>query len=121
MSTVKRVAAVELVNFRQSVVKLLCHEHLDLTVRQLAVLLVCYTEAQPQTIRGLAVTLMTPYRSSITRAIDVLADRDLLVRRSDPKDYRSVFVVTTAKGQALMRRLQTTIRSTIPTTSVDDA
>lgn len=79
-------------------------EH-DLTARQLAVLLVCYHEREPQTVRGLAEKLKVS-RGAITRALDRLGKDDLLRREIDPLDRRSVLTARTAAGDALLREMR---------------
>ena len=77
----------------------------DLTLRQLSVLLNIYLDDEPQTVRGLAKCLQvgTP---PITRAFDRLGEMDLLRRKVDPLDRRSVIAQRTPKGAAMMERLR---------------
>lgn len=76
---------------------LLADDHSDLTVRQLSTLLAC--AKQPQTVRGLAIT-MGVSKPAITRAADKLQGLKLLTRTPDKKDKRSVFLSLTKAGQA---------------------
>lgn len=76
----------------------------DLTARQLAMFLSCYLEATPQTVRGLAAHLRVS-KPAVTRAVDRLAEFDLIRRKRDPADRRSVQMVRTLKGNAFLRDL----------------
>ena len=90
---------------RGTVVALVRRDGPDLSARQLAVLLTCYLEAEAQTVRGLAATLDVS-KPAITRALDRLAEFDLVRRKTDPADRRSVLVQRTPKGTAFMRDLR---------------
>ena len=74
----------------------------DLTVRQLGVFLICYFEAEAQTVRGLAAKLKVP-KPTITRALDRLSEFNLVRRKVDPSDRRSVLVHSTMQGNAFVR------------------
>ncbi|MBL6459528.1 MarR family transcriptional regulator [Belnapia sp. T6] len=63
----------------------------DLSLRQLAVLLVVYQVDELQTVRGLAAQLNVA-RSIISRALDRLGDFELVARQIDPGDSRSIIV-----------------------------
>lgn len=73
----------------------------DLTVRQQAVLLTVYLRPAPHTIKSLAEMLDIP-KSAICRALDVLCRDDLLRRKRDEQDRRSVFVQRTVKGSVYL-------------------
>ena len=64
--------------------------------------LTCDLEAEAETVRSLAAELRVA-KPAITRALDRLAEFDLVRRKSDPSDRRSVLVQRTAKGSALLR------------------
>lgn len=76
----------------------------DRPIRQLGVLLVCYLTDEPQTVRGLAAKLNIS-RPAITRALDRLRESDLIWRRVDPLDRRSIVVERTVSGGKFMRDL----------------
>src|ERR1700745_411983 len=84
---------------RQTVVSLVRREGPDLSARQLGVFLTCYLEEEAQTVRGLAAKLNIS-KPAITRALDRLAEFDLVRRKTDPLDRRSVLVQRTAAGIA---------------------
>jgi DNA-binding MarR family transcriptional regulator len=90
---------------RGTVVSLVRRDGPDLSARQLAVCLTCYLESDAQTVRGLAATLDVS-KPAITRALDRLAEFDLVRRKTDPADRRSVLVQRTPKGTAFMRDLR---------------
>lgn len=83
-------------------------EYAELTMRQLAVFLVCYLESEPQTVRGLAGKLNL-HRPGITRALDRLEEAGLIRREVDPNDRRSVLTARTGAGEVVFRDLGQTL------------
>jgi DNA-binding MarR family transcriptional regulator len=90
---------------RQTIVALVRRDGPDLTARQLGVFLTCYLEDDAQTVRGLAAKLMVS-KPAITRALDRLSEFDLVRRKKDPLDRRSVLVQRTTTGTAFLRDLK---------------
>jgi DNA-binding MarR family transcriptional regulator len=82
----------------------------DLTALQLAVLLVCYLDEGPHTVRGLAQRLGVA-QSVISRAIDRLELDDLVERRVDPTDKRGIVVAHTTAGRVFMTKLRALMES----------
>lgn len=80
----------------------------DLSARQLAILLTVYLEAPPHTVRGLAAKLKVT-KPVITRALDSMGKAELLTRRRDEKDRRNVLIQRTVKGALYVERLADTI------------
>ena len=76
----------------------------DLSPRQLSVLLTVYLDPPPHTVRGLAAKLGVT-KPVITRALDTMGRLELLARRRDEADRRSVVVQRTQKGQQTVERL----------------
>lgn len=76
----------------------------DLTSRQLVVLLTIYLESPPHTVRGLAQKLGVT-KPVITRALDAMGDMDLVSRRRDPVDRRNVIIQRTVKGSLYLEQL----------------
>jgi DNA-binding MarR family transcriptional regulator len=70
-----------------------------MSARQLAVLIIVAEEARPggQTVRAMAEELRVA-KPSITRAVDMLEVLDLVKRKDDPADRRSILVVPTRRG-----------------------
>jgi DNA-binding MarR family transcriptional regulator len=91
--------------FCNAIVALIRREGPDLTARQLGVLLTCYLESEAQTVRGLAAKLNIS-KPAITRALDRLSEFDLVRRRADPLDRRSILVQRTTTGAAFLRDLK---------------
>src|SRR3954468_15835142 len=89
---------------RQTIVALVRRDGPDLTARQLSVFLICYLESEAQTVRGLAAKLNVA-KPVITRALDRLSGFDLVRRKQDPLDRRSVLVQRTVSGAAFLRDL----------------
>ena len=90
---------------RQTIVALVRRDGPDLTARQLGVFLTCYLEGEAQTVRGLA-TKLNVSKPAITRALDRLFEFDLVRRKKDPLDRRSVLVQRTVTGAAFLRDLK---------------
>ena len=84
---------------RQTVIALVRRESPDLTARQLGVFLTCYLDDEAQTVRGWAAKLKVS-KPAITRALDRLSEFDLVRRKTDPLDRRSVSAQWTATGMA---------------------
>lgn len=90
---------------RDTVVSLVRREGPDLTARQLGVLLICYLEEGPHTVRGLAARLNVA-KPAITRALDRLEEFQLARRLQDPRDRRSIVVARTTDGEQFMEQLR---------------
>ena len=82
-----------------------------ITARQLAVLLIAYTEQAdyPMTVRAIADRLQIS-RSVICRAVTALEGRRLLNRVADPEDARSVIINQTSTGTRLLEALRMTLK-----------
>lgn len=76
----------------------------DLTVRQTAILLTVYLSRPPHTVRGLANALRIS-KPAVTRAVDRLTALDLVRRRIDERDRRSVLIEGTERGPAYLSEL----------------
>jgi DNA-binding MarR family transcriptional regulator len=94
---------------RTVIVELVRRDGPDLSARQLGVFLTCYLEAEAQTVRGLAAKLNVA-KPAITRALDRLSEFDLVRRKTDLLDRRSVLLQRTATGVAFQRELRTVLR-----------
>jgi DNA-binding response OmpR family regulator len=77
-------------------------DSVDLSARQIATFFICYLDEEAQTVRGLAVKLKVA-KAVITRVLDRLSQFDLVRRKTDPLDRRSILVQRTAKGKAFLR------------------
>ncbi len=77
---------------------------IDLSNRQLAILLTIYLELPPHTVRGLAAKLNVT-KPVITRALDAMGEIDLVSRRRDPADRRNVIVQRTVQGALYLEKL----------------
>lgn len=91
---------------RDTIVSLVRQEGPDLTARQLAVMMICYLDDGPHTVRGLALRLDVA-KPAITRALDRLEQFDLARRQQDPRDRRSIVVAATTPGHAFLADLRT--------------
>ncbi|CAH1650494.1 MarR family winged helix-turn-helix transcriptional regulator [Chelatococcus asaccharovorans] len=79
-------------------------EDIDLSLRQMAILLTIYLDTPPHTVRGLARKLGVT-KPVITRALDSMGKLDLVSRRRDDQDRRNVIVQRTVKGALAVERL----------------
>jgi DNA-binding MarR family transcriptional regulator len=90
---------------RQTTVALVRRDGPDLSARHMGVFLTSYLEDEVQTVRGLAANLNVS-KSVITRALDRLSEFNLVRRKTDPLDRRSVLVQRTMAGAGFMRDLK---------------
>lgn len=74
----------------------------DLTARQMAMLLAVYLMEPPHTVRGLA-ELLRISKPAVTRAVDRLSDLELVRRKVDDNDRRSVLIQRTVRGSVFLR------------------
>ena len=74
----------------------------DLSARQMALLLIVYMTDAPHTVRGLSDSLSIS-KPAVTRALDRLGKLELLRRKTDENDRRSVLVQRTVKGSIFLR------------------
>lgn len=79
-------------------------DDIDLSARQMAILLTIYLEVPPHTVRGLAQRLNVT-KPVITRALDTMGGYDLVSRRRDDLDRRNVIVQRTVKGSLFLDKL----------------
>ncbi len=79
--------------------------HDDLTMRQLAVMMITYSDEDAPTVRGLANSLRIS-RPAISRALDRLGEAGLTRRQVDPRDRRSVVIRRTRKGFQRIQHLR---------------
>lgn len=73
----------------------------DLSARQMAVLLTVYRTESPHTVRALASQLKVS-KPAITRALDRLEKLELVRRKTDEADRRSVLLQRTVKGSVFL-------------------
>ena len=99
---------------RTTIIELVRRDGPDLSARQFGVFLTCYLEVEAQTVRGLAAQLGVS-KPAITRALDRLSEFDLIRRKADPLDRRSVLVQRTATGMAFLRELRIILRDAAST------
>ena len=90
-------AEAELTNWRGTLLRYVQSGQPDLTNRQMALMLVVGQEDGPHTVRGLAARLGVS-KPVVTRALNSLSALDLVKRRRDERDKRSVFIDLTPDG-----------------------
>lgn len=78
---------------------------LNLTTRQMAVMLIVALTEGPHTVTGLARTLGIG-KPPVSRLITTLSLAGLMHRRRDPEDGRNVFAELTPAGVAFLDRLE---------------
>jgi len=74
----------------------------DLSARQMALLLTVYLTPPPHTVRGLA-ELMKVSKPAITRAVNRLSELQMVRRKTDESDRRSVLIQRTVRGSVFLR------------------
>jgi DNA-binding MarR family transcriptional regulator len=75
----------------------------DLSMRQLAILLIIYLDPPPHTVRGLANKLNVS-KPVITRALDTMGALKFVSRHRDERDRRNVLVKRTVEGALFVER-----------------
>ncbi|MDE2516601.1 MAG: MarR family transcriptional regulator [Rhodospirillales bacterium] len=95
---------------RNAIVAMVRRDSPDLSARQLAVFLTCYLQDGAHTVRGLAAELRIS-KPAVTRALDRLGLLDMIRRKIDPEDRRSVLVARTVKGAAYLRDLRAALET----------
>jgi len=86
-----------------------CHilvatQGVDLSMRQIAILLTVYLANDAATVRGLSATLEIS-KPAVSRALDRLADLGLVRRKIDERDRRNVLIQRTVKGSVFLNDL----------------
>jgi len=76
----------------------------DLSARQMALLLTVYLTPPPHTVRGMA-EILNISKPAITRAIDRLTKLELVRRREDKNDRRSVLIHRTVRGSVFLNEI----------------
>ncbi len=109
MSTNAQVLAV----WQKALASLVQDDAVDLSVRQLAVLVTVYTNDAPSTVRGLSAVLGLA-KPVITRAVDTLEKLDYCRRQPDEADGRSVIIQRTVRGSVYVAALGDVVRKTLP-------
>jgi DNA-binding MarR family transcriptional regulator len=97
---------------RDTTVALVRRDGVDLSSRQMAVFLTCHLDGGNHTVRGLAEHLNVS-KPAITRALDRLEELDLVLRKEDPSDRRSVLVKRTPSGAALLREIRKIVNDAV--------
>jgi len=88
--------------WRLSITESVRRESPDLSARQMALLLTVYLTPPPHTVRGLA-EILAVSKPAVTRALDRLSELELLRRKIDETDRRSVLIQRTVKGSVFLR------------------
>jgi DNA-binding MarR family transcriptional regulator len=76
----------------------------DLSAQQMALLLTVYLTPPPHTVRGMA-EILNISKPAITRAIDRLIKLELVWRREDKNDRRSVLIHRTVRGSVFLNEI----------------
>jgi DNA-binding MarR family transcriptional regulator len=88
--------------WRRAIVTSVRRDAPDLSARQMALLLTVYLTRPPHTVRGLANGLNVS-KPAVTRALDRLGDLQLVRRKVDEDDRRSVLIQRTVRGSVFLR------------------
>jgi DNA-binding MarR family transcriptional regulator len=88
--------------WRRAIVESVRLDAPDLSARQMSLLLSVYLTSAPHTVRGLA-NLLKVSKPAITRAVNRITGLDMVRRKPDPDDKRSVLIQRTVRGSAFLR------------------
>jgi len=88
--------------WRRAIVQSVKLDAPDLSARQMGLLLTVYLTPQPHTVRGLALVLNIS-KPAITRAVNRLVELQLVKRKADETDRRSVLIQRTVRGSVFLR------------------
>ena len=88
--------------WRRAIVDSVRRDVPDLTARQMALLLTVYLTPPPHTVRGLADRLNIS-KPAVTRAAQRLGALQLIRRKVDESDRRSVLIQRTVRGSVFLR------------------
>ena len=83
------------------------------TSRELAVLLVCATREEAQTVRGLS-SYIKISKPAVVRAVNRLIQSSLVERIADPGDRRSVQIVTLPGGFRFLTEICENLSPSVP-------
>ncbi len=89
---------------RHVVVSLVRREGIALSTQQFGVFLACYLCPEAATMRGLVQEMEMP-RLIVMRALEKLAELDLIRREPDPRDSRNQILHHTQTGQSMLADL----------------
>jgi len=90
--------------WRHAVVTMVRRDAPDLSARQIGLLLNVYLTPPPHTVRGLAEALNIS-KPAVTRAIDRLSELQMVRRKADENDRRSVLIQRTVRGSVFLREI----------------
>jgi DNA-binding MarR family transcriptional regulator len=88
--------------WRRAIVTSVRRDAPDLSARQMALLLTVYLTRPPHTVRGLADVLKVS-KPAVSRALDRLSDLQMVRRKADEDDRRSVLIQRTVRGSIFLR------------------
>ena len=94
--------------WRRAIVESVRLDAPDLSARQMSLLLSVYLTPASHTVRGLA-NLLKVSKPAITRAVNRLTGLDMVRRKPDPDDKRSVLIQRTVRGSAFLREFSNLI------------
>ena len=94
--------------WRRAIVESVRLDAPDLSARQMSLLLSVYLTPASHTVRGLAYLLKVS-KPAITRAVNRLTGLDMVRRKPDPDDKRSVLIQRTVQGSAFLREFSNLI------------
>lgn len=103
------VPSPALQSLRHAVTDMVRSDGPDLSQRQLAVLMTVGLTPAPHTVRGLAEKLNVS-KPAITRAVDRLEELQLVSRKTEPQDRRSVLMTARPDGLRLLAEIDRALR-----------
>lgn len=107
--------------WRRAIVESVRLDAPDLSARQMSLLLTVYLTPPPHTVRGLA-QLLKVSKPAITRAVNRLSELQLVRRKPDPTDKRSVHIQRTVRGSVFLREFgELIVRATREEAAIHDS
>lgn len=96
--------------WREVNLDLVHNNDIDLSYRQITILLTIYLEQPPHTVRGLAEQLGVT-KPVITRALNTMGKKELVSRIRDEEDKRNVIIQRTVEGALYVEKLGDAIQN----------
>ena len=96
--------------WRTITMRMMAEKDMDLSTRQIGILLTTYLSPPPHTVKNLSERLGIS-KPAVCRAIDTLSMHNLIKRKKDENDNRIVLVQRTVRGSVYLSELSDIILS----------
>lgn len=102
----------EALDLWHSVTAEVLRDGVDLSARQMAMLLSVYKAKEPVTVKYLSQQLFVP-KAAVSRGLDALSKKGFIERSVDPTDRRNVIVLPTEDGAFFLANFSETVMQKI--------